>query len=400
MKIALVYDALYPFTTGGAEKRYHELGRRLAAKHEVHFVSWQHWQGAPRIENDDMSYHGVGRPVSFYGEDGKRRIREAVSFAGHLLRAFPRERFDVIDCSTIPYFPAYACHLVSQSRRVPLVLTWHEFWGDYWLGYLGWRGHLARTVELLATGLGDIGVAVSQFTADRVLRLGLKRRPIEAVPNGIEYELIRSIPPQGEESDVIYTGRLIDHKNVTTLLAAVRLLVNELPQLRCLIVGEGPQRQTLERYSSELGLDGNVTFLAFIPDQRDLFALMKRSKVFVFPSTREGFGRSLAEAQACRLPAVVVKAPDSASATLIRDGGNGLLCENNARSLAAALGELLANPSRRQQMAEQALAEAAQYDWTNVVERIEGIYRQAISKRNGNGIFEKALCTDRPGQQD
>ena len=45
MKIALVYDALYPFTTGGAEKRYYELGRRLAARHEVHSVSWQHWQG-------------------------------------------------------------------------------------------------------------------------------------------------------------------------------------------------------------------------------------------------------------------------------------------------------------------------------------------------------------------
>jgi glycosyltransferase involved in cell wall biosynthesis len=397
VKIALVYDALYPFTTGGAEKRYCELGRRLAVRHDVHFVSWQHWQGAPRMEKGNVSYHGVGRPVSFYGEDGKRRIQEAVSFAGHLLKAFPRERFDVIDCSTIPYFPAYACHLVSLSRGIPLVLTWHEFWGDYWLGYLGWRGHLARGVELLSTGLGDMRVAVSQFTADRVLRLGLKRRPIEAVPNGIEYESIRSIPPRGEESDVIYMGRLIGHKNVTTLLAAVRLLANESPHLRCLIIGDGPQRDDLERYSSDLGLDGNVTFLGFIPDQRDLFALMKKSKVFVFPSTREGFGRSLMEAQACGLPAVVVKAPDSASATLIRDGGNGLLCENDGRSLAAAIGDLLGDPSRRQQMAEEALAEAARYDWSNVVNRIEGIYRRAIRRRNGNGLFEKALRRDRPG---
>jgi glycosyltransferase involved in cell wall biosynthesis len=389
---------LYPFTTGGAEKRYCELGRRLAARHEVHFVSWQHWQGLPRIEANNVFYHGVGRPLSFYGDDGKRRIREAVSFAGHLLRAFPKERFDIIDCSTIPYFPVYACHLVSLSRGIPLVLTWHEFWGDYWLGYLGWRGHLGRGVELLATGLGDMGVAVSQFTADRVVRLGLKKRPIEVVPNGIDYELIRTIPPQGEESDIIYMGRLIGHKNVPTLLAAVRLLANESPDLRCLIVGDGPDRESLERYSSELGLDGNVAFLGFITDQRDLFALMKRSKVFVFPSTREGFGRSVMEAQACGLPAVVVKAPDSASPTLIRHGSNGLLCENDARSLAATLGDLLGNPSRRQQMAQEALAEAARYDWSNVVGRIEGIYRQAIGRRNGNGLSEKALPTDRPSQ--
>ncbi len=398
MKIALVYDALYPFNTGGAEKRYYELGHRLAARHEVHFVSWQHWPGAPPTTDGSVFYHGVGKPLSFYGEDGKRRIQEAVSFAGHLLKAFPRERFDVIDCSTIPYFPVYACHLISLSRRIPLVLTWHEFWGDYWLGYLGWRGHLARGVELLTTGLGDMRVAVSQFTADRVARLGLRNPSIEVVHNGIEYELIRSIPPQGEESDIIYTGRLIDHKNVSTLLEAVRLLANEAPGVRCFIVGDGPDRANLERYTVELGLDSNVTFLGFIPDQRDLFALMKRSKVFVFPSPREGFGRSVVEAQACALPAVVVKAPDSASATLIRNGTDGVICENDSRSLASALSDVLANPSRRHQMAEAALAEAARYDWSNVVGRLEGVYRQAIHGRNGNGLPENALRTDRPGQ--
>lgn len=337
-----------------------------------------------------MSYHGVGRPLSFYGKDGKRRITEAIGFAGHLLRAFPRERFDVIDCSTFPYFPAYACHLISRSRRIPLVLTWHEFWGDYWPDYLGWRGHLARGIEFLTTSLGDAGVAVSQFTSSRVERLGLGNRPIEVVPNGIEYALIRSIPPQGAESDVMYMGRLIEHKNVSTLLEAVRLLVNQLPGLRCSIVGDGPDREKLAGYSSALGLDGNVAFWGFIPSQRDLFALMKRSKLFVFPSTREGFGLSVVEAQACGLPAVVVNAPDSASTSLIRDGGNGLVCDNDARSLAAAVGDLLGNPSRREKMAEEALAQAARYDWSNVVERIEGVYRQVVHSRNGNGLSEQA----------
>jgi len=391
VKIALVYDALYPFTKGGAEKRYHELAGRLADRHEVHFISWQHWQGAPRIQIGNVSYHGVGRPLAFYGKDGKRRISEAIGFAGHLLKAFPRERFDVIDCSTFPYFPVYACHLISRSRRIPLVTTWHEFWGDYWLRYLGWPGYLARNVELLATGLGDMGVAVSQFTSNRVVRLGLKNRPIEVVPNGIEYEAIRSIPPQGAESDVIYMGRLIEHKNVSALLEALRLLVGQFPRLRCFIVGDGPDREKLTCYSSALDLDSNVTFLGFIPRQEDLFALMKRSKVFVFPSTREGFGRSVVEAQACGLPAVVVNAPNSASASLIHSGGNGLVCENDARSLAAALGDLLGDPSRREKMAEQALVEAARYDWSNVVERIEGVYRRVVHSRNGDGLSEKAL---------
>ena len=338
-----------------------------------------------------MSYHGVGRPLAFYGKDGKRRISEAIGFAGYLLKAFPRERFDVIDCSTIPYLPAYACHLISRSRRIPLVLTWHEFWGDYWLGYLGWPGHAGRGIEFLTTGLGDVGVAVSEFTSSRVKRLGLGSRPIEVVPNGIEYEAIRSIPPEGAESDVIYMGRLIEHKNVSTLLEALRLLVSQLPRLRCFIVGDGPDREKLVAYGSALGLDGNVTFYGFIPSQNDLFALMKRSKVFVFPSTREGFGRSVMEAQACGLPAVVVNAPDSASASLIHSGGNGLVCNNDAHALAAALGDLLGDPSQRQRMAEEALVEAARYDWSNVVEHIEGVYRRVIRSGNGNGLSERAV---------
>src|SRR4030042_6217027 len=105
MKIALVYDALYPFTKAAAAKRYHELALRLAARHEVHFISWQHWPGTPRMQMDGFTYHGVGKPFKFYGEDGKRRISEALGFAGHLLKDFPRERFDVIDCSTLPFFP-------------------------------------------------------------------------------------------------------------------------------------------------------------------------------------------------------------------------------------------------------------------------------------------------------
>jgi glycosyltransferase involved in cell wall biosynthesis len=391
MKIALVYDALYPFTTGGAEKRYYELARRLAARHEVHFVSWRHWEGAPRMQMGDLTYHGVGKPFAFYGKDGKRRISEAIGFAGHLLKAFPRERFDVVDCSTLPYFPAYACHLISRSRHIPLVLTWHEFWGDYWLDYLGWPGHLAQGVEYLTTGLGDVGVAVSEFTSSRVQRLGLGKRPIEVVPNGIEFEEIRGIPPEGAESDIIYMGRLIEHKNVSTLLEALRLLVERLPRLSCFIVGDGPDREKLAERTSALGLDGNVTFWGFIPGQRDLFALMKRSKVFVFPSTREGFGRSVMEAQACGLPAVVVDAPDSASPTLIRDGGNGLICPNDPRSLADALGKLLEDPSRRQRMAEEALVEAARYDWSNVVQHIETIYRQVMRNGNGNGLSQKAV---------
>jgi hypothetical protein len=92
MRIAFVYDALFPYVKGGAERRYHELARRLAAEHDVHHVSWQWWDGPATTTADGVTLHGVGRPPVLYGSDGKRTVREAVAFARRLVPTLLRER--------------------------------------------------------------------------------------------------------------------------------------------------------------------------------------------------------------------------------------------------------------------------------------------------------------------
>ena len=62
LRIGLVYDALYPYVTGGAEKRYHELATRLAERNEVHYLTWQFWDGPEQVVQDGVTLHGVGRP--------------------------------------------------------------------------------------------------------------------------------------------------------------------------------------------------------------------------------------------------------------------------------------------------------------------------------------------------
>jgi glycosyltransferase involved in cell wall biosynthesis len=391
MKIAFVYDALYPFTKGGGEKRYYELAKRLASRHEVHFVSWQYWPSGPRMQGDGVWYHGVGQPKPFYGRDGRRTIGEAVAFASRLLRSFPNERFDVIDCSSIPYFPTFPCRLIARSRHIPLVVTWHEFWDDYWLNYLGWRGHLARLVEHASARLSHVPVAVSTFTARRLARAVLADRYLPVVPNGVDYGLIESIPPQGVESDIIFVGRLLKHKNVTTLLKAVHLLTHEFPRLRCIVVGAGPERESLMALSGRLGLAENVTFTGYIADHDDLYGLMKRSKVFVLPSRREGFGICVVEAQACGLPAVVVDAPDSAAPALIEEGENGIVCRDDARSLASALAGLLAEPVRLAKMAERSRSLAAQQDWSYIAQQMEALYEQALPTKDKRRLSVQSL---------
>ena len=163
LRIAFVYDALFPYVSGGAERRYHELAERLAARHDVHFFSWQYSGGARRPAPTSVAgspYHAVGPARPFYGDDGKRTIREATAFASHLLPILGRRRFDVVDASATPYLPLFAAWLATRLTGTPLVATWHEYWGAHWPEYLPDRPIVARAARLVEAGarpLADLG---------------------------------------------------------------------------------------------------------------------------------------------------------------------------------------------------------------------------------------------------
>src|SRR6266566_640130 len=195
LRIAFVYDALYPYVNGGAERRFLELGRRLSATHEVHFISWQWWDGPPRIVENGITFHGVGRPPRLYGEDGKRTVREAAAFSARLLPVLLRHSFDVIDCAATPYLPLVAAWVGSRVTRTRLVATWHEFWGEHWAEYLPHRPLVAAAAQRIEGGsrhLGDRVVAVSEFTARR-MRLTDDRRVV-VVGNGVALSEIDAQP--------------------------------------------------------------------------------------------------------------------------------------------------------------------------------------------------------------
>ena len=138
MKIAYVFDAVYPYITGGVEKRIWELSRRLAARgHEVHVYGMKYWTGDDAIVREGVTYHGVCKPPALYNSSGRRSIRQVLYYTILLPFSLFRERHDIIDCQASPYFPAIVCKKISILRGTPLILTWHEVWGGYWRQYLG-----------------------------------------------------------------------------------------------------------------------------------------------------------------------------------------------------------------------------------------------------------------------
>ena len=379
LRIAFVYDALYPYVIGGGERRFHELATRLAERHDVHFVSWQFWDGPSRFERDGMTFHGVGRAPTLYGGDGKRTVREAASFALRALPVLLRNRWDVIDCSATPYVPLFSAALAGRLRRTPVVATWHEFWGDHWEAYLPHRpvvARLARWIEATSTRLGDAVVPVSDFTRRRI-----GRGDAHVVPNGLPLELIRSVERHEQPCDVLFAGRLIDDKRVEVIIDAIATLATRFPEVRCTIVGDGPDRAALERRATAQGVGDNVRFVGWLESPVDVYRRMKAARVFAMPSVREGFGLAVVEAQACGAVPVVVRSVGSAAVDLVDDGVDGLLCEANAASLAAAIGRLLSHEGSRSAMAARARLHAERWSWNRLALDMELVYRRLANGR-------------------
>ena len=149
MKIAFIYDVIYPYVKGGVEKRNYELAKELTKRgHEVHIFGMNYWRGKDIIKKEGIWYHGVCKPQKLYKEsNGKRSIKEPIHFSLKLFKPLIKEKFDIIDCSNIPYFPALTTRLVTLLKGEKMYITWHEVWGNYWFEYLGWKGFFGYTIE-------------------------------------------------------------------------------------------------------------------------------------------------------------------------------------------------------------------------------------------------------------
>jgi len=375
MKIAFVYDVIYPYVKGGVEKRIRELAIRLSARgHDVHIIGMKYWEGPDTIKKDGVTLHGICPAQPLYA-DGRRTIGEALYFSYRLIPFLVREEFDIIDCQQFPYFPCFPVKLASVMKKKPFVITWHEVWGDYWYEYLGWKGVFGKTTERLVAGLTSDTIAVSGSTAKKLRRFNVVGE-VSIIPNGIDCRHLNSLIPGTVSSDLIFVGRLIKEKHVDVLVRAFAKLLPDNPDLTLLILGDGPERESIRSLIRDLVLDDRVIFKPFVDSHDEVISLMKASHVCVIPSTREGFGIAALEALACGLPVVTVDHPDNAIRELITEETgflSSLSFEDLAEKIQAALRQY---PKMRTACSNS----AAEYDWDRIVLQLESRYLSRISR--------------------
>lgn len=351
LKIAVVSDALYPWHKGGKEIRYSHLLRGLPAHGmDVTVYSMKWWDDAPEVEKSvlgSLTYVGICPRVPLY-KGHRRSLTQALLFAASTFRLLTK-KFDVIEADHMPYLQLLPLRVVASIKRVPLVVTWHEVWGGAtWRTYMGPVGFVAATIEKVSVRLPDRIIAVSDGTAAKLAEIGANRDRLHVVPNTIDVDELSRCGEDASAPALLFVGRLLEHKNANLAIDATSILLERGYNVRLGIVGVGPEESRLKAQVSELNLEGHVTFFPTFESQRELWSLLRGSRVLLAPSVREGYGLVVAESLALGTPVVCALHADNESSRLVGPSTGSLVEAFNAQSLADAAERWLNDSSLRE----------------------------------------------------
>jgi glycosyltransferase involved in cell wall biosynthesis len=334
MRVCLIYDCLYPYTVGGAERWYRNLALRLRdAGHEVTYLTLRQWDGdLDDLEGIDV--RTVGPRMALYTDDRRRILPPLVFGAGVLWELLRRgRRYDVVHTASFPYFSLLAAAAARPLGRYRIVCDWHEAWSrEYWRDYLGPAGgRIGWAVQTLCARVRQHAFAFSELHAARVREAGM-RGEITVLKGEFEGSLD---PPEPNTADplVVFAGRLIPEKRAPAVAPAVAVAAQRIEGLRGLVFGDGPEREAVRA-----SLDGTPVEAPGFVDSEEIESALRRALCMVLPSSREGYGLIVVEAASKGTPSVVARAPDNAATELVEDGVNGVIAASaSAEDLAAAI---------------------------------------------------------------
>ncbi len=387
MKVLILYETVYPDFIGGVEHRNFELAAALCRRgHEVTLAGF--CRPLPGIP-PRLKVQSLGELGALYNAAGQRSTRKAIRFAFTVPRVDVRG-FDVVETANMPYIHILPLAVKCALARRPLLVTWYEYWGDYWKGYVGrLKAPVYKAIEWCTAQLGTAVTATSRLTQERLARRR-RRGGVELVPCGIHVDEVQRAARiaearHGEGPPLIYAGRLLREKRIDLLLRAVALLAPRQTGVLLTVFGDGPYREALMRLANELGIADRVDFRGHVETSREVWENLGRSRVAVQPSEREGFGLFPLEAMAAGLPVVYCESPESAVSELVRDGVEGRCCAPEPQALADALEHLLTDGAEWSRLHHNALERAAGYDWDEVARQIEKTCERLMGNRTTSG---------------
>jgi glycosyltransferase involved in cell wall biosynthesis len=348
--------------TGGVEAYAHYVGGHLRRHHDLTILS---------------------RPTdgSVWDEASLASIPGRVAY---LVRAFwrgLRTPADVVVATTYVVHPI--AWLVGLLRRRPVVFWYPDVligsWRNGQFGRVaGIVGELSERIILRLPGVAR-WIAISESTASKLRAHGVRPERIVVIGCGYDPDVVAAVAPElATEPRLTVVGRMVPYKRVDLVVEALARLRPDHPDLRLVVIGQGPEHDRVAALAERLGVADRVELRGFVARHTDVLAAVAGSAAFVSASEIEGFGIVVAEAMALGTPYVVTDIPAFREVT---DGGRGgaLVPPGDADALAAAI-ESVIDPAARPALAAAAAPTVARYRWDAIADATAEELERVISE--------------------
>ncbi|MBC7318120.1 MAG: glycosyltransferase family 4 protein [Methanothermobacter sp.] len=373
MRILIVSDFFVPHYPGGGERRYLEIGKRLIERGwEVDLVCMKIKGVKEKEDINGIKVHHIGPVID---DPPKRSLINFAHFILAVILWILGHDYDIIDAQT--YAPLLPAFIASRIKGTPMIATIHDVsstYPDQWIQ----SSKLAKMAEKILLRLPyDRIITVSNTTRDALVKdYGIDPRRVEVIYNGVDLSLIDSIRASKVPGTLIFVGRLAPHKHVDHLLKIVKELKDEIPNIRLKVIGDGVEKNRLLKLVKDYKIEDRVSFYMNLK-YSDVIYHMKRSSILVLPSTREGFGMVLAEANACYRPVIAYKS--GGVVEVIKDGENGFLVEPlNLESLREKIKTLLLDDKLQERMGRKGRRMVEEkFNWDKIIEKIMKTYAES-----------------------
>ena len=365
-----------PVISGGVETRAYYTAQHLAQNHQVTVLSRRRKGEKAFQEKGSLKIFRLGRPVD-------SSIASIFSLLDRLVFVFQSFvkglsiQADLVEGSNyVTFFQAYFIGLIKKIPK----LAWYPDvligqWQKYFGGFLGLFGEIGERISLFLPW--DYYIAISQSTADKLVKNGVKKDKITVISCGVDQEMFSRKQPKFSNPTLVVVSRLLPYKHVDKVITALENLRNDFPKIKLVVIGEGPEKRKLERQMNDLGLEKQVRFLERLPKVR-LIELLAKSHVLVHPSVIEGFGIVLVEAAAAGTPFVATDIPTSLM--LSKSLGLGVIVKKRSPDeIVQAVEKLLEDKDFYLKKQKAGLINARKFSWKKLTDLTEKVYEKALS---------------------
>lgn len=254
--------------------------------------------------------------------------------------------------------------------------------------------------------VADHFIAVTERAKDALVLEGVPSDKITVIPMGIDTERFKPDRSLGqdlrkelgigpEEKVVLFTGRMVWEKGIYDLICAAKLSLQETNGIpvKFVIIGKGPETETVRRRVRELGIESSVIFIESYP-YHEMHRMYNLADIFVLPSIstrmwKEQFGMVLAEAMACGTP--VVSTTSGSIPEVVSDAGV-LVQSNDPRDLAMAIVKLLKDENLRKELSSKGRERSVkEFNSQEIAQRIGRLFEDILQP-----VKKPHLITEKP----